>query len=122
MPVLALAAAAYVFLNSPAPPEKFKVEGETYALHRDFLINLRDGRSARLSAALVLRPEEDKKETSKEPVGDPPAGYGTLPQEAIVRADITDSLTGFSSDDLISERRRHRIGRSIAARTFQPSV
>ena len=62
---------------------------------------------------MVLRAEEEK-ETSEEPAGEPPAGYGTLPQEAIVRAVITDSLTGFASDHLIDERRRHRVERSIA--------
>ena len=61
---------------------------------KDFLINLKSGRFAKLNAALVLK--HGYLEPSRPPRGGheaaatPPDGYGTLPQEAVVRAIITD--------------------------------
>lgn len=51
----------------------------------------------------------------------PPEGFGPLPQEAVVRDIVTDTLTDQADHDLIDregrERLKKRIIRSIAART-----
>ena len=56
VPVLLLVlGGAYKFaLAKPAPVHK-KIDGEVYVLPKDFLINLKDGRFAKLNVALVLK-------------------------------------------------------------------
>lgn len=107
----------YTKLNSkPVEHAKPKVEGTVYVLRKDFLVNLRDGRFGRVSAALVLGPEKgDAKEEHEMPVT-PPEGYGGLPQEAVVRDIVTDALTGLSAKALLSRTKRHRLEKRIAKR------
>jgi flagellar basal body-associated protein FliL len=104
-----------------APAEaapKPKVEGSVYVLPKDFLVNLADGRFAKLSVGLLLKEgylEEAVKAAGGggEGAPKPPDGYGTLPQEAVVRDLITDDLTGAKADDLINKTKRTRLKKEI---------
>ena len=100
IPVLLLVlGGVYKFvLAKPAPVPKPKIEGEVYIMPKDFLINLKSGRFAKLNAALVLKHGYLEEAVAAASGGGheataPPAGYGTLPQEAVIRAIITDALT-----------------------------
>src|SRR2546421_12342988 len=90
-------------LAKPAPAPKPKVDGEVYVLPRDFLINLADGRFVKLDVALVL----DKgalPAAGAEAGATPPDGYGALPQEAVVRDVVNNTLMDVSGAKLISPK------------------
>jgi len=114
LPVLLLVlGGAYKFvLAKPAAEAKPKVDGEVYILPRDFLINLSDGRFVKLNVALVLE------HGALAPAGEaeasaPPEGYGALPQEAVVRDIINNSLMDVSGTKIIQRRGRLQLKRRI---------
>jgi flagellar basal body-associated protein FliL len=120
VPVLILAGGGYKFaLAKPAPPApKPKVHGEVYVLPKDFLVNLADGKFAKLNVALVF--EEG---FHAAPAGgghgggtEAPEGYGVLTQEALVRDIVTDTLTDADADDLIDRKHRDELKEKVAKR------
>jgi flagellar basal body-associated protein FliL len=115
--VLLLAGGAYKFvLAKPKEAEaKPKVEGTVYVLGKEFLVNLADGRFAKLTVALVL----DPKDHSAAPAAGhgaapkPPEGFGEMPQEAVVRDIITDELTDAHDAELIDRKGRAKLKNHI---------
>jgi flagellar basal body-associated protein FliL len=114
--LLAVLGGAYKFvLSKPAAEAKPKVEGTVYVLGKEFLVNLADGRYAKLTVALVLAHDD----TSTAAAGGheaatPPEGFGTMAQEAVVRDVITDDLTDAEDDELIDAKKREELKRHIA--------
>jgi flagellar FliL protein len=105
--VLMVIGGGYKFvLAKPAEP-KLKVEGAVYVLPKEFLLNLADSHFAKLSVALVV-PEEEVAAGGAEGAT-PPEGYGALPQEAAVRAVITDTVTDAKASDLTNKKRRGKL-------------
>jgi flagellar basal body-associated protein FliL len=101
---------------------KPKVEGTVYVLGKEFLVNLDSGRFAKVTVAIVLAHDD----VSTVPAGgheaaSPPEGYGTMAQEAVVRAIVTDDLTDAKANDVIDrEGREHlqdKILKDIGAKT-----
>src|SRR3954469_9382095 len=99
VPVIALLAVlggVYKFvLAKPAKAEpKPKVDGTIYMLQKEFLINLADGRFAKMQIGLVLA-EGDTSTVAAggEGAATPPEGYGAMAQEGLVRDIITAELT-----------------------------
>ena len=91
-----------------------KVHGEVYILPKEFLVNLADGRFAKLQVALVVEPAAGGGGHGGghgAPV--PPEGYGAEPQEAIVRDLITDTLTDAADHDLIEGEGREQLKKQI---------
>ena len=115
VPVIAIVVAggAYktVLAKPAAPAEKRKVEGTVYVMPKEFLVNLADGRYAKLQVALVLEEAVAAGEGHGAPT--PPEGYGAEPQEAVVRDIITDTLTDASDKDLIDRDGRETIKKKI---------
>jgi flagellar basal body-associated protein FliL len=117
--LLVLLGGVYKFvLAKPAPAPKPKIAGEVYILQKDFLINLKGGRFAKLNAALVL-----KEGYLPAPAGGgheaptaPPAGYGVMPQEAVIRSIITDTVTDLSATRLQREKSRLKVQAAILKR------
>jgi flagellar basal body-associated protein FliL len=110
--VVALGGAYKFVLAKPAgaPKPKPHVEGKVYILGKEFLVNLADGRFAKLTVALVL----DEKDTSDAAAGGeaaakPPEGFGAMAQEAVVRDVITDDLTDARDTSLIDNDGREKI-------------
>ena len=110
-------------LSKPEAEAKPKVEGQVYVLPKEFLLNLSGERYAKVSVALVLETEE--------PVGGdshgapaPPDGFGPLPEEAVVRDIVTDTLTDRPSDDLVDRASRkhikHDLKKAIEKQTDVP--
>jgi flagellar basal body-associated protein FliL len=97
--------------SEPAP--KVKVAGEVYVLPKEFLVNLTDGRFAKLGIALVMEPGAHTAGGGHGAAAAPPEGYGTLPQEAIVRDIVTDTVTQASGGDLTSARGRKQLKQEI---------
>lgn len=124
LPILLLVAgAAYKFvLAKPAPVKaKPKIEGTVYILPKEFLINLAGGRYAKLSVALVFKHGYTGAAAEGGGHGGSAAttkveGYGTLPQEAVVRAIVTDTLTDQDADRLTSETGRDKLEKRILKR------
>jgi flagellar basal body-associated protein FliL len=88
-----------------------KVHGTVYILPKEFLVNLADGRYAKLQVALVVEHLPVAAGGHGAPV--PPDGYGAEPQEAIIRDLITDELTDASDHELIQREGREKIKKQI---------
>ena len=112
VPIAIIAAlGAYKFaLAKPKPAPKPKIAGEVYVMPKDFLLNLSDGHFVKLDVALVLK---EALAAGGEGAATPPDGYGALPQEAAVRAIVTNSVTGASSNELISRHGRTELREQI---------
>ncbi|OJU79963.1 MAG: hypothetical protein BGO11_06480 [Solirubrobacterales bacterium 70-9] len=108
--VVAVVAAglAYKMVLAPKSESKDRVDGTVYVMPKEILVNLADGRYGKLTVALVLAEGQSTGE------GAPAAeGFGTLPEEPLVRQIVTDELTGVPAATLISRAGRHRIQRKI---------
>jgi flagellar FliL protein len=125
IPVLLLVAGGvYKFVLAPkAVVPKPKVAGEVYVLPKDFLINLSGGKFAKLDAALVLKDgyltaavKAALKASGAREAATAPTGYGTLPQEAVARAIITDAITDQPAAHLTHARQRNRLEKLILKR------
>ncbi len=115
--VLVVAGLAAKFVLAKPPPEgHHKIDGVVYVLPKEFLVNLSDGRYAKVNLALVL---DRTQATAPEAGGHegaaaaPPEGFGTLEQEAAVRDVVTDVLTGQKGDELISRKGRKQVKAEI---------
>ena len=115
VPILLIAVGGvYKFvLAKPGPPApKPKVDGQVYVLPKEFLINLAGGRFAKLSVGLVLDESQPIASADKE-APKPPEGFGTLPQEAVIRDIVTDRLTDDDADSLVTEKGRDKLKKSL---------
>jgi flagellar FliL protein len=121
--VLVLGGVYKFVLSKPAAAAKVKIDGAVYVLPKEFLVNLSGGRFAKLGVGLVLSHADTsiaEAAKDKEAVK-PPDGFGPLPQEAVIRDIVTDTLTDEADHDLIDrtgrERLKKRIIRAIKTRT-----
>jgi flagellar FliL protein len=105
------------FAKPATPAAKPKVDGKVYILPKEFLVNLSDGRYAKLQVGFVMAPHDTSTaaEGGEHGATATPEGYGTMPQEAIVRDLITDELTGASADELVEAKGREHLKEDILA-------
>ena len=99
-------------MTKAKPVIKEKVKGTIYVMPQSFLLNLSDGRYAKISVALQLAPGQSDG-ASATAASSSESGPGTLPEEAIVREIITNAVTGQSGETLISSHGREAIKRQI---------
>ena len=115
--VLALVVAGGAYKTVLAKPKAAepepKVHGTVYVLPKEFLVNLADGRYAKISVALVVEAAAAAAHGGGHGAPTPPEGYGTEPQEAIVRDLITDTLTDAADHDLIEREGREKVKKKI---------
>ena len=113
--LLAVLGGAYKFaFAKPKTAEaKPKVDGNVYLLQKEFLVNLHDGRFAKLTAALVLAHDDTSTAAGGHEAASPPEGYGVMSQEAVVRAIITDDLTDVKASDVINRAGREHLQEKI---------
>jgi flagellar basal body-associated protein FliL len=117
--VLLVLGGVYKFvLAKPAAVAKPKVEGEVYVLPKDFLVNLSDGKFAKLGVGLVFDEGFAAAPAGAAAEGGaaPPTGYGVLAQEAVVRDIVTDVVTDESAHALTSRKGREEIKKEILKR------
>ncbi len=100
----------YSMATAPPPPKQ-KVTGTIYVLGKEFTLNMADGNYATLTVALVLAPTQQM--TTTDPANPPPTGFGDLPEEPVVRAIVTNVLTGQPSQALISPSGRAKVEQEI---------
>jgi flagellar basal body-associated protein FliL len=109
----------YKVVLARPPVVHHKVDGQVYVLPKEFLLNLAGNHFVKLNVGLVLADGEVP--TSAEGGTPPPEGFGPLPQEAVVRDVITDTITDASSDQLVSRKGRNalkaKLLKSLRART-----
>jgi flagellar basal body-associated protein FliL len=115
VPVIALLAVLggvykFVLAKPATAAPKPKVEGTVYMLGKEFLVNLADGRFAKLTIGLVLK-EGDTSATAAggEGAATPPEGFGAMAQEGVVRDVITNDLTDAKDTDLIDSDGREKL-------------
>ena len=118
IPVLLLLVLGGVYkfvIAKPAVVPKPKIAGTVYVLPKEFLVNLSEGRFAKLGVGLVLSEHDESLAVAaknKEAVK-PPEGFGPLPQEAVIRDIVTDVLTDRSAGSLINRAGREKLKKSI---------
>src|SRR3954463_16724900 len=116
--LLVVLGAGYKFvLAKPAATSakpKPHVEGEVYMLQKEFLVNLADGRFAKLQVGLIIAEGDKSTEAAGgEGAPAPPEGYGAMAQEGVVRDVITDTLTDATDKDLIEEKGREALKEKV---------
>ena len=104
----------FVIAKPKTAAAKPKVDGNVYILGKEFLVNLADGRYAKLTVALVLDPK-DTSTIAKggESAAKPPDGFGTMSEEAVVRDVITNDLTDAKDNALIDRDGREKLKAKI---------
>jgi flagellar basal body-associated protein FliL len=95
------------------PVVKQKVAGTIYVMPQTFLLNLSDGRFAKLSVALQLAPGQSDGAAAGASSSGSETTAGTLPEEPLVREIVTNAVTGQSGETLISGKSRSAIRRQI---------
>ena len=96
--LLVVLGGAYKMVLAPkAKAAPKKVDGVLVPLATDFVVNLAGGHYGKISVALLL-----KTAPPAATAGAPP----TLAEDAAVRAEITDELTGLDPQQLINRSRR----------------
>jgi flagellar basal body-associated protein FliL len=116
VPLLVLGLAYKFVLAKPkAEAKPPKIEGTVYVMGKEFLVNLADGRFAKMSVALVLNPKDHSAAAAggHEAAATPPEGYGAMAQEGVVRGIITDVVTDARDKDLISRNGRADLQKEI---------
>jgi flagellar basal body-associated protein FliL len=117
--IIALVALGGVYKFVIAKPKtaeaKPKVEGTVYILGKEFLVNLADGRFAKLTIALVLAHDDTSTVAAggHEGAAKVPDGFGPMNQEAVVRDVITDDLTDIKDSDLVDREGRVKVKEEI---------
>ena len=79
-------------------------------------MNLAGGRYATLTVAMVLPHHEGTAEAGGENAVEPPEGFGAMPQEALVRAAVTDTVSGSDAARLLKRSGRKRLQKQILSR------
>jgi flagellar basal body-associated protein FliL len=106
-------------MTKPKPVIKEKIKGTIYVLPQTFLLNLTDGRYAKLTVALELAPGQSDGATAG--AASSTEGAGTLPEEPLVREIVTNAVTNQSGETLVSAKGRdavkHQILHAVAQQT-----
>ena len=120
LPILLVAfGGVYKFvLAKPAATAKPKIDGHVYVMPKDFLINLADGRFAKVDVGFIFKPgfEPAPAGGGESAAAKPPDGYGVLSQEAVLRDIVTDTITGSTQQDLTTHKGRVRLKTQILNR------
>jgi Flagellar basal body-associated protein FliL len=118
IPIVVIVLGAFVYMKMGKKPvvPKLKVSGTVYVLPQDFLINLSDGQFAKVAVALVLAPgQSDGASATASASSDSGAQdtIGTLPEEPVVRAIVTNQLTNETSNELLDQSSRNSVEQQI---------
>jgi flagellar basal body-associated protein FliL len=108
-------------MTKPKPVNKDKIKGTIYVLPQTFLLNLTDGRYAKLTVALELAPGQSDGAAAAAASSGGEGAPGTLPEEPLVREIVTNAVTNQSGETLVSAKGRdavkHQILHAVAQQT-----
>ena len=110
VPILAFA--AYT-MTKPKPVNKDKIKGIVYVMPQTFLLNLADGRYAKLSVALELAPGQSDGASAEGGSSSSGENDGTLPEEPVVREIVTNAVTDQNGESLVSTSGRRAVRNQI---------
>ncbi|HTA12226.1 MAG TPA: flagellar basal body-associated FliL family protein [Solirubrobacteraceae bacterium] len=102
-------------MTRPKPVNKDKIQGTIYVMPAPFLLNLTDGRYAKLTVALELAPGQSDGASATASSSSGENAAGTLPEEPLVREIVTDAVTNQNGETLISDKGRSAIKHQILA-------
>jgi flagellar FliL protein len=113
--VVVLGGGAFAYKTMKKPKiVHMKIAGITYVLPTPFLLNLSDGQYAKLTVALELAPgQSDGVTAASAGASATTSDIGTLPEEAEIRAIVTDVITNSSSTELLGSRSRNAVEKHI---------
>lgn len=111
--VAVLGFAGYTFAMPHKKGPKVKVNGQIYILPKQFTLNLKGGQYATLTVALLLAPTQSLGVTST--TNPPPTGFGSLTEEAVIRAIITNDVTDQPEGALVTQSGRSALEKKILA-------
>jgi len=100
-------------MSQPKPVNKDKIKGTIYSMPAPFLLNLTDGRFAKLTIALELSPGQSDGATAASVAASGENAAGTLPEEPLVREIVTNAITNQSGETLVSLQGRRAIQHQI---------
>jgi flagellar basal body-associated protein FliL len=103
-------------MTRPKPVNKDKIKGTIYAMPAPFLLNLSDGKYAKITVALELAQGQSDGASATAAAASGENAAGTLPEEPLVREIITDAITNQNGETLVSEQGRRAIKHQIVAR------
>lgn len=95
----------------PKKKVKLRVNGTIYVLPKPFTLNMNGGQYATLTVALLLGPTQST--GTSDPNNPPPTGFGTLNEEAVIRAIVTNDLTDQPANALITTSGRDKVEQQI---------
>jgi flagellar basal body-associated protein FliL len=108
--VLLVLGGLYKVVLAKPPGGHPKVEGVVYVLPKEFLLNLAGNHFVKLNVGLVVADGEVPVKAEGAP---PPEGFGLLPQEAVVRDVVTDTITDTNAGQLVSRKGRNALKRKL---------
>jgi flagellar basal body-associated protein FliL len=100
-------------MTRPKPVNKDKIKGTIYVLPAPFLLNLQDGRFAKLTVGLELPPGQSDGASATASASSGENAVGTLPEEPLVREIITNAITNQNGETLVNEKGRKTIKHQI---------
>jgi flagellar protein FliL len=110
----------FVLAKPAAEADPPKVQGEVYVLPSEFTLNLADGKYVKLGVGLIMEHGAATAAAGGHgAAAEPPEGYGSLAQEAIVRDIVTDEVTEADSRVMATTRGRDKLKQEILQRIHE---
>ncbi len=100
-------------MTRPAPVNKDKIKGTLYVMPAPFLLNLQQGRFAKLTVGLELAPGQSDGASATAAASSGENAVGTLPEEPLVREIVTNAITNQNGETLVTEQGRKALKHQI---------
>jgi len=101
-------------MTKPKPKvPKQKVAGTLYVMPQTFLLNLSDGRYAKITVALQLAPGQSDGASATASSSSGSESAGTLPEEPLVREIVTNTVTNQTGEALVDPKSRSALRHQI---------
>ncbi len=100
-------------MTRPKPVNKDKIKGTIYVMPAPFLMNLADGKFAKVTVALELAPGQSDGASATAAAASGENAAGTLPEEPLVREIVTNAVTNQNGETLVSDQGRTAIRHQI---------
>jgi len=100
-------------MTRPKPVNKDKIKGTIYVMPAPFLLNLTDGRYARITVGLELAPGQSDGASATAAASSGENAVGTLPEEPLVREIVTNVVTNQNGETLVTNQGRNAVKHQI---------
>jgi flagellar basal body-associated protein FliL len=100
-------------MTRPKPVNKDKIKGTIYVMPAPFLLNLTDGRYARITVGLELSPGQSDGASATAAAASGENAVGTLPEEPLVREIVTNVVTNQNGETLVTNGGRNAVKHQI---------